>query len=198
MDAARDRGAAEAVREEERERPDVVEVAVREEDVLHPALGGEVERGRERPRVDGEDLVDEVAGEEGPRGAAARAAQHAKSHGEAAYGGGERNGRTGRRWRGTPGADTLPGEVVPNVSLAISGLLGWTAGAAVAVVALLVAISFVKLLARMKVAWWPSLVAPAAAVGPALGLLTGAWLTQGELAAVAFWAPEGHPAARVG
>lgn len=89
-------------------------------------------------------------------------------------------------------------EVVPNVSLAISGLLGWTAGAAVAVVALLVAISFVKLLARMKVAWWPSLVAPAAAVGPALGLLAGAWLTRGELAAVAFWTPEGHPAARVG
>lgn len=84
------------------------------------------------------------------------------------------------------------------MSLAISGLLGWTAGAAVAVVALLVAISFVKLLARMKVAWWPSLVAPAAALGPALGLLAGAWLTRGDLAAVAFWSPEGHPAARVG
>ncbi len=89
-------------------------------------------------------------------------------------------------------------EVVPNVPLALSGLLGWTAGAAVAVLALVVAISFVKLMARMKVAWWPSLVAPAAALGPALGLLAGAWLTQGELAAMAFWAPQGHPAARVG
>ncbi len=84
------------------------------------------------------------------------------------------------------------------MSLAISGLLGWTAGAAVAVVTLVVAVSFVKLLARMKVAWWPSLVAPAAALGPALGLLAGAWLSQGDPAAVAFWSSEGHPAARVG
>jgi small-conductance mechanosensitive channel/CRP-like cAMP-binding protein len=87
---------------------------------------------------------------------------------------------------------------VPNVSLAMSGLLGWTAGAAVAVATGLIAISFVKLLARTKVVWWPALVAPAAAVGPALGLLAGAWLTQGDVAAALFWTPGGHPAARVG
>ncbi len=41
-------------------------------------------------------------------------------------------------------------------------------------------------------------MAPAAAFGPALGLLAGAWLTQGDLAAVLFWGDAGHPVARVG
>jgi len=89
-------------------------------------------------------------------------------------------------------------EVASNVPLAMSGLLGWMAGAAVAVVALALAVSGLKLLARMRVPWWPALVAPAAAFGPAIGLLTGAWMARADVGALFFWADAGHPAARVG
>lgn len=82
--------------------------------------------------------------------------------------------------------------------LAMSAWIGWLAGTAVAVVGLGFAVFVIKLLARLKVAWWRSLVAPAAAFGPAVGLLAGAWLTTGTFGAVAFWTADGHPAARVG
>jgi small-conductance mechanosensitive channel/CRP-like cAMP-binding protein len=84
------------------------------------------------------------------------------------------------------------------VPLALSALLGWAAGAIVGVTALVLGILGVKLLAKLKVAWWPSLVAPAAAIGPAIGLLTGAWLATGSLSSILFWGDDAHAAARLG
>lgn len=82
--------------------------------------------------------------------------------------------------------------------LAISPFVGWVLGALVGMAALAAAVLAVKLLARLRVPWWPALVAPAGAVGPAIALLAGAALSRGDLGVVAFWSDGAHPAARLG
>lgn len=82
--------------------------------------------------------------------------------------------------------------------LAISPFVGWVLGAFVGMAALVAAVFAVKLLARLRVPWWPALVAPAGAVGPAIALLAGAALSEGDLGVVAFWSDGAHRAARLG
>ena len=65
--------------------------------------------------------------------------------------------------------------------------LGLLIGVAVGVAGLVVGLFALKFLAKTRVAWWPSLMAPALTYGPALGLLVGTFLHQGEARAVLFW-----------
>ena len=69
----------------------------------------------------------------------------------------------------------------------VSWSLGILLGAAVGVVGFVVGLLLLKFLARTRVAWWPSLMAPALTFGPAIGVLVGTLAHQGDVQSVLFW-----------
>src|SRR5437773_5059497 len=66
-------------------------------------------------------------------------------------------------------------------------LLGWAMGLAVAVVGLFLGLSILRGLARRRLSWWGSLVAPLLLYGPALGLLVAAAVRTGSVEGALYW-----------
>jgi small-conductance mechanosensitive channel/CRP-like cAMP-binding protein len=84
------------------------------------------------------------------------------------------------------------------VILAMSGVVAWTLAGVIGVAGILVGALLLKGLARLRFTWWPALISPAIAFGPAVGLLVGSSLATGTAASMSFWSPDAHPAALAG
>lgn len=85
-----------------------------------------------------------------------------------------------------------------HLPLAMAPLAAWGVGVVVGALALVVGVLCLKALARARVPWWPALVAPAFAFGPAIALLVGAFLVTGDVASLLFWDDACRPTARTG
>jgi len=81
-----------------------------------------------------------------------------------------------------------------------SGILdvGWLVGLGVGIAGLVIGQGILRALVRLKVPWWPSVAGGLLALGPAAGLLVGAWLAVGSTDAVAFGSGDAPVAARIG
>src|SRR5262245_26283951 len=91
---------------------------------------------------------------------------------------------------GKPARCSLPRPMPAPALLAISGVAAWSIGFAVGVVGLVAGGFLLKFLAKHRVPWWPALIPPAIAFGPAIGLLCGAYLETGTFESLAFWSRE--------
>jgi small-conductance mechanosensitive channel/CRP-like cAMP-binding protein len=70
-------------------------------------------------------------------------------------------------------------------------VVGLLAGIAIALAGLALGVLVLRALARRRVAWWPSLLGPCLAVGPALGLVLGTWIATGTPSAAGLPGPDG-------
>ncbi len=76
--------------------------------------------------------------------------------------------------------------------------VGWLIGLGVGIAGLVLGQGILRALVRLRVPWWSSVAGGLLALGPAAGLLVGAWLAVGKAEAVAFGSGDAHLAARAG
>jgi len=76
--------------------------------------------------------------------------------------------------------------------------IGWLIGLGVGIAGLVIGQGILRTLVRLRVPWWPSVAGGLLVLGPAAGLLVGAWVSAGTTDAVAFASGDATVAARIG
>jgi small-conductance mechanosensitive channel len=76
--------------------------------------------------------------------------------------------------------------------------IGWLLGLGVGIAGLVIGQGILRTLVRLRVPWWPSVAGGLLVLGPAAGLLVGAWVSAGTTGAVAFGSGDATVPARLG